>query len=663
MNIVLKTGLVLRSGQRTLELTRVLAEDRVQFEDTLTRRAITLRTAELMKRLWTGRYKVVLGAMEGRQTTRAGDDPHDLAPASPPPMVDLTQIPPSWRAQIEYRMRYLKGLQAAHVSRGDRVRVARVIKTVARATADASAPTSSTVMDWARRFHKAECNPLSLVDNIKTGPRSRRMPKKIDEIITSTLRTQYFTLARNSLRHAHDCIQRELKLAVRNGELNQDQANVGYATVCRRAKEVDAYRRIASREGDARARMVCRSTMDGASAAYPLQRVEVDHTPLDWVVVSDETGLPLGRPLLTVAMDAYSGYILGMYLSFYGPGVTSVAGVLRNSVMPKSDLVAELGLKNPWLSHGLADEWVLDNGLEFHSRAFKGMSWELGIDMTYCRVRTPWLKPHVERFFAGLSHLTLAKGRVRKGVANSRKTDPYKDASITFGDLVKGLMMFIVDVYPFQINQRKLARPFDLFQDGLDRCPPAIYPGSWENMRLISGLSKTLTVHQGGVELVGLPYGSAELLPLIKQHGGRFKALCKWDPNDMGYLFVQNPTRLTEWVQCPCRWGEYANGLSWNQHLHIRKFAREDLAAKGAQEKLRSARMDLHDHWMNASRPKDRKNSLKAAHFAGLTSSRIISSDVPERQTPSPAQLIVEPPTPLIEADIPEFEAFYLGPR
>jgi putative transposase len=222
--------------------------------------------------------------------------------------------------------------------------------------------------------------------------------------------------------------------------------------------------------------MVCRTTMDGGAAVYPLQRVELDHTPLNWIAVCDRTGLPLGRPLLTVAIDAHSGYILGFYLSFYGPGVTSVTGVLKNSFLPKDDLIRGFDLKNPWLSHGLADEWMLDNGLEFHSRIFKAICWELKIDMTFCRVRTPWLKPHVERFFADLNWLTLARGRVEKSVANVLRMDPYKDACVTFSDLVRGLTQFIVDVHPFQINERKLARPFDLFSEGLERCPPANYP-------------------------------------------------------------------------------------------------------------------------------------------------------------------------------------------
>ena len=202
-------------------------------------------------------------------------------------------------------------------------------------------------------------------------------------------------------------MRRDLKSLAKAGAISEEQATVSYTTLQRRAGDIDQYRRIASREGEARARMVCRTSMGSARATYPLQRVEIDHTILNWVVICDRTGLPLGRPVLTVAIDAATGYILGFYLSFYGAGVTSVTGVLRNSIEPKDEMIASLGLKNRWLAQGLADEFVLDNGLEFHSKVFKSICWHLGIDMTYCRVRTPWLKPHVERFFADLNWLTF----------------------------------------------------------------------------------------------------------------------------------------------------------------------------------------------------------------------------------------------------------------
>ena len=620
MQFTFTNGLMLRNGQRTLELTRVLSATELQFEDAQTRHPKTLKTAEVLKQVWSGRFQVVLGGVS--LTKSASDEP----PHTSLPEIAIDSIPQAWRDQIEDRLEYVKALRAAHLTRGQRTRIADLVKHVALRREE-RAPGTSAVMRWARRYQLSHCNPLALLDLNKTALRPRRLAAPVEDMIARVLREQYYTKARHTLRHAHDCLRRELKNLASSGAISLDQATVSLTTLQRRANDIDQYQRIAAREGEARARMVCRTSIDGGHASYPMQRVEIDHTILNWVVICDCTGLPLGRPVLTIAVDANSSYIVGLYLSFYGPGVTSVTGVLRNSIEIKDDLIAPLGLKNRWLSHGLADEFVLDNGLEFHAKVFKSMCWHLGIDMTYCRVRTPWLKPHVERVFADLNWLTLARGRVSKTVANVLKIDPYKDACVTFSDLVRGLTMFAVDVHPMQINQRKLARPYDLFAEGLERCPPAAYPADREALRLISGMSKRLTVDQGGINLLGLPYGGPELRELKNRIGGNFKTECRWDPDDMANIWVQDPQSPTTWHTATCRWMDYANGLSWNQHRLIRTYRREDLKARGAEEQLAEARLRLHDFWMDASRPRRKGESLLAARAAGFTSSRVFAGE------------------------------------
>ncbi len=40
---------------------------------------------------------------------------------------------------------------------------------------------------------------------------------------------------------------------------------------------------------------------------WPLQRVEIDHTRLDVLVVDERTNLPIGRPTLTILVDVIRG--------------------------------------------------------------------------------------------------------------------------------------------------------------------------------------------------------------------------------------------------------------------------------------------------------------------------------------------------------------------
>jgi len=612
MRFSLELGLVLRHGKRMLEFKRELDHGEVQLEDVLTRRVTVMKSGELVKRIFKGDLQVVAPSEVSGAPGRASKQ-----------FISLGSLSPRHRDVLDYRYQYIGALRKARITRGRRSEVERCIATTAAKIADANPPSASTVMRWMRLYESSSNNVGALVDGrIFQRPRKRIKPV-VERVIHEELKKSYFTPERQSLSHAYDRIRVRLDQLSRVG---QPKLALSYTTLSRRVQDVDLYQRVASREGIARARYICRTSFPEGSPSYPMEQVEFDHTPLNWVVVCDRTHLPLGRPTLTAMLDAYSSYVLGFYLSFYGPGLTSVAGVVRHGVMPKDELIAGMGLSNRWLSHGLGDEWVLDNGLEFHSEGFKQMGMALGVDLKYCRVRTPWLKPHVERFFGSLNTLTLVKGRVSKPAANLARIDPYKDAAISFSDLVVGLIQFFVDVHPFQINQRKLATPYDLFAEGIAKCPPALYPGSLDELRLVAAPSKLLKLGHGGVEMLGLPYGSVEFGPLVKRHGPRLQVLCKWDLDDMGVLYVQDP-ETKRWLVARCRWEHYAAGLSQRQHQLIRAYAREQLKVNGRIDALIEAKQRLHEHWMEATKGRrTRAGSLLAGRFANFTSANVLGT-------------------------------------
>lgn len=614
MPFTLQTGLAFRRGAQTLELVRQLADGTWSIEDCHTRRPGTITLHKLLDGVWSG--KIVLVGQEDNRQPRDGESPS-------PPLISYDSLKPQHQEDLARKMAYVLAIRQAHLGRGMRRAITKLIGKVSERLGESKAPSASTVMRWARRYETSDGTALALVTANAHRRCERRLHPVMDAVVRDCIGKVYLTSAKNSLRHTLAIIHRQAERLVAAGKLTEADSRISLSTIARRVNELDAYRVIEAREGPARARMECRTSMEGTVAKYPLDVVEVDHTPMNWVVVCDRTGLPLGRPTLTVLIDAYSGYLLGFYVSFYGPGLSSVSGALRCAIRHKADLVAGVTLKHEWLASGIPDWVVLDNGLEFHSPMFQRMGWELGSHFTYCRVRTPWLKPHVERFFASLDTWSLDRGRIHKRVANVLNMDPVKDAAIMFSAFVQGLVMYAVDFHPFQINERKIARPYDLMQEGLALVPPVRFPHDMQRLRMVSALSKQLTVHQGGVELNGLPFGSAELLPMRKAHGECFKTWVKWDPDDMSHLWIQDP-KTEAWVTSPCRWTEYANGLSWNQHLQIRKFAREEFKENGAYEYLEKARICLHDHWQDSVSWKTSADRKLAARFSGATSANVL---------------------------------------
>ena len=51
----------------------------------------------------------------------------------------------------------------------------------------------------------------------------------------------------------------------------------------------------------------------------PLEVMQIDHTPVDVVIVDERQRLPIGRPWLTLAIDVASRVVLGLSVSLEAP--------------------------------------------------------------------------------------------------------------------------------------------------------------------------------------------------------------------------------------------------------------------------------------------------------------------------------------------------------
>lgn len=641
--------MVLRHGARTIELVRELSDDEFQFEDIETKRPRTLRKYRLLQDIEAGKYAVVVPGLT------AGSDSNDVQTH------DASPLPECVQAQIDRRHAYVIGMRKLGITRGNRRLVPKAIERVATQLKDDRPPSPSTVLAWAKRYEESGDNARALASGNYRRQSPKRVPTAMEQLIREKIRTVYLTRDRYSMKHTRNVIVSEADKLAAEGKITPEQARISVSTVGRWISELDRFHVIARRYGAARARLLCRTPMGDDYPRLPFEQVEVDHTPLDWVVICDIRGIPLGRPLLTATICAATGYPTGVYLSFYGGGLTSVSGVFRNTIQVKDGICAIVGTTHRWLASGIPDGLVLDNALEFHAPTFRRMARDAATDLTFARVRTPWAKPHIERFFADLGFLTLPNGRVRKRIANVIDADPRSTAAITFSNLVKGLVRYMVDVYPMQINERKLARPYDLMLEGIEQCPPASFLPNMESIRLATALSKTLTVSQGGVDLMGIPYGSAELLPMRKSIGHNFKTVIKWDPDDIDQIWVQDPTSEA-WVSSPSRWPHYTQGLSWNQHLLTRKFMRKQLQLKGAEDDYRKAYMSLHQFWMDATTSISAIDAKLAAQFSGVTSARVFapSRETPAATSPAPIADVEERIAPSEKREIPDLDSFEL---
>jgi putative transposase len=116
----------------------------------------------------------------------------------------------------------------------------------------------------------------------------------------------------------------------------------------------------------------------------PFQYVHIDHTQLDIQLVSAETRKVLGKPWLTLAVDAESREVVGFYLSFEAPSYRSCMMVVRDIVRRNGQMPAML---------------VLDNGKEFHSRALARVCELYGCSLRFRPSGKPRYGSVMERLF------------------------------------------------------------------------------------------------------------------------------------------------------------------------------------------------------------------------------------------------------------------------
>ncbi|MDQ6759646.1 MAG: DDE-type integrase/transposase/recombinase [Acidobacteriota bacterium] len=188
-------------------------------------------------------------------------------------------------------------------------------------------------------------------------------------------------------------------------------------------------------------------------ADYPYAVIEIDHTPLDLILVDDIHRQPIGRPFLTLAIDVFSRTVAGFHLALEAPSSTSVALCLAHAILPKDTWCAERNLANNWPVHGLMDCVHCDNGREFHSRALERACEQYGIRLQHRPVRQPHYGAHIERLLGTFAkEIHAVPGTTKSSPAERGDYDSDKHACMTLKECECWLAEFITGVYHQRIH-------------------------------------------------------------------------------------------------------------------------------------------------------------------------------------------------------------------
>ena len=251
-----------------------------------------------------------------------------------------------------------------------------------------------------RRAYRAAGGTLSaLVPPPHSGGKGKgRLPADLEAIIATTIKEEYLTPQKRQAQRIVDEVRRRCYRA----QLRPPAAN----TVRRRLRALRSDDTMRRREGAERARQQFTPvTGTFPPPPWPLAVVQIDHTPVDLIVVDEQHRRPIGRPYLTLAIDVYSRCITGFCLSLEAPSAVSAGLCLAHAVLEKDAWLAQRHLDGPWPMWGKPDCIHLDNAAEFHSEALRRGCDQHGIAIVHRPLKRPHYGGTVERVLGTLMHL------------------------------------------------------------------------------------------------------------------------------------------------------------------------------------------------------------------------------------------------------------------
>lgn len=468
-----------------------------------------------------------------------------------------------------------------------------VIEKISQEIQDTQPPSCSTLYRWIKKYEENDNDIRSLVPrHIAKGDYRPDLDPEVSKIIDEVISEFYLTLEKPSI--ADSCSEIIYRIAKENlirETLGLEQLNVPHrSTIYRKFKEIDSYEETVGRFGKKMAERLYNSSQNVSQRpTRPLEVVEIDHTKLPVFVIDPKTGLPIGTPSLTVAIDKYTGIPIGYYLGFEPFSSISVMHCLRHAITPKDYISKKFpSVNNTWHPYGLMELVKVDNGLEFHGKQLEDACLQLGILIQYTPPRTPWYKGTIERYFRTQASNLLQglPGSFSKFLKEfDDEYDPQKNSVITIDLLHEIIHIFIVDILSQKSHPDFGTPRAEVWKTAIAQFPPAL-PKSLKELQVLLGAIAHRVISKDGVELGGLFYRSSELSRLRsiyqerdrrRQSGSREKekAIIKYDPTDVSTIYVFDPEKH-EFVPFFAVAQEYTKGLSFWQHQAIKRLASKE---------------------------------------------------------------------------------------
>jgi putative transposase len=366
---------------------------------------------------------------------------------------DLISVPEEeWQAAVE-RFEILKPLITMDRAKRTLTDIKRAARVLGRHPV--------TVYRWIENYKR--CERLSVFLRKRRSDRgTSRLSSNVETIIDTAIKSVYLTAEKPTMT----ALTEEVYLQCFKNKIKKKPAP---NTIRARILALSDHLRVEKREGKKRAAEKyepIKGHFPGADR--PLAVAQIDHTPMDVIVVDEEHRQPIQRPLLTVVIDVYSRMVLGFAIYLEKPSAFTAGLAIAHAVLPKEDWLAGVGVQAEWPCWGKMRTIHCDNAKEFRGTVIGRACQDHDIAVEHRPPREPRYGGHIERGFGTwLTRARRLKGTTFSNVEQKGDYDSEGRAIMTRAELEKWFTIYVAKVYANSYHSGIKTTPLAKYKEGI----------------------------------------------------------------------------------------------------------------------------------------------------------------------------------------------------
>jgi len=437
----------------------------------------------------------------------------------------------------------------------------------------------STLYRWLQEYRHS--GQLSSLAPTKRGvrPGYYRLDPAVETILATTIEEFYLHGQKRSAQQMYHEVARRC----RNAGITRPHPN----TVRNRMKALSDKAKVRRREGGKAVRDKY-TPLQGAfpGADWPLAVSQIDHTPVDLMLVDDVHRRPVGRPWVTLAIDVFSRMVTGFSVSFDPPGALAVGLCLAHAILPKDSWLARHDIATPWPVWGVMGTVHADNAKEFRGKMLRMACQEYGIDLHWRPVARPHFGGHIERLLGTLNEeIHALPGSTFSNPQERGHDDSEQHAAMTLSEFERWLAILLVEMYHQRLHRARDMTPLQKYEEGIFGTDER--PGRGLPERLLDETQLRLnfmpyaerTVQSHGIMIDEIAYDDDVLKPWShsfdpRETSGKRKFIVRRDPRDISRIYFYDPD-LKQYFAIPYRHTAHPPMSVWELREVRRKLKEE----------------------------------------------------------------------------------------